>query len=238
MAGSETRISCSGVREAWIQTAVCKYDGRDVCDIALSKPLKRDEIWTQACPNVQLEFVVDNQIVAGLANIVVHCTQKHYEPVVQRARYRIMNLIASTFDYKAGFLQPVDWRPREFNGAADLVADHVLYKHADVHNINIEAIGTRLKDYSAVQFFCDGGFDGERFGSMAFVIVGYQNAKGTWQRHFLGWQGVLVNGARSAFQCEIGALDIATEAAVQLASRMPRKVSWQHGGINRAHLQR
>ena len=137
---------------------------------------------------MQLEFVVDNQIVAGLANIEVHCTQKQYEAAVQRTRYRIMKLMTSTFDYKAGFLQPADWRPREFNSAADLVADHVLHKHADVHNMNIEEIGNRLKHFSALQFFCDGGFDGQRFGSIAFVIIRYQYVEDTWQRHIQGWK--------------------------------------------------
>ena len=62
-------------------------------------------------------------------------------------------------------------------------------------------------------------------GSMAFVIVGHQWLSDSWRREILGFRGILVEGAQSAFACELGALDLATEAADQLAVFLPRKGS-------------
>ena len=98
-----------------------------------------------------------------------------------------------TFDYKSGFLQAVDWRPREFNSAADLVADHVLDKKTDVQNLDVLDHDDIASSYAALQIFSDGGFDGKRFGSMAFVIIGYKMLAGRWQRRMLGYCGVLVD---------------------------------------------
>ena len=200
-----------------------KHAGRDAGDIVLPLPLKRDELWTLNSPSVQLEFVVDNQLVAGLANVEVRCTCERYRLIVSRIRQHIRSLMTKSFDYKAGFLQPVDWRPREFNKAADLIADHVLDKRSDVSALDIKDLINRLGDIAAIQIFSDGGFDGHYYGSMAFVIVGYQILGSEWRRHILGYRGILVKGAVSAFQFEIGALDLAVDAALSIAYEMPEK---------------
>ena len=131
--------------------------------------------------------------------------------------------MAHTFDYKAGFLQPVDWRPREFNKAADLVADHVLDKRSNISTVNMEDLARHIKEFAALQIFCDGGYNGIASDSMAFVIVGYQKLGNSWQRRILGCRGLLVEGVLSAFQCEIGALDVAVETAIELAKGLPQK---------------
>ena len=95
-----------------------KYDGRHTDDLQLPTPLRRDELWDKNMDTMQLEFVVDNQLVAALANMEARCTNDFYRPVVLRIRSRIRRLMQHSFACKAVFLQPVDWRPREFNKAA------------------------------------------------------------------------------------------------------------------------
>lgn len=219
-----------------VAPAESKYEGRDVCDILLPRSLKRDELWNMSNTSIELEFVVDNQLVAGLTNLEVTRTHCFYLPIVRRVRQRIVGLLKRTFDYKAGILQPVDWRPREFNSAADLVADHVLANKYDVQKITVQDIGGSLREYEALQFFCDGGFDGSRYGSMAFVLVGFKKIDSCWKRCILGYQGVLVEGARSAFQCELGALDLATEAASRLESWVTRRDAITDAPVKRARL--
>ena len=130
--------------------------------------------------------------------------------------------MSQNFAYKAGFLQPVDWWPREFNQAADLVADHVLDKKCDVNNFNSQHIGRSVNQYFALQFFCDGGYSGSE-GSMAVVLVGWRSAGGDLVREILGYEGICVIDSLSSFGCEIGALDMATRMAECLTDWLPCK---------------
>ena len=130
--------------------------------------------------------------------------------------------MSQNFAYKAGFLQPVDWRPREFNKAADLVADHVLDQRSNVCFFDLHSVRRRLGEFMALQFFCDGGH-GHGVGSMAFVIVGWRSGESGIQREILAYEGIYVEISKSAFGSELGALDLATQAAEQLAEWGARK---------------
>ena len=75
---------------------------------------------------IQLEFVVDNETLAHVSNGVCSVTNEYYRPPLDRIRTRLRFLYQSSFEYKAQFLDPIDWRPREFNTAADQVANNVI----------------------------------------------------------------------------------------------------------------
>ena len=184
--------------------------------------LNRDELWAADAATMQLEFVVDNELLARLANLEARCANESYKPVVQRIRSRIRKLMSHFFSYKAGFLQLVDWRPREFNEAADLIADRVLNERRHVRNLDLHHIGNRLRDFVALQIYSDGGYANGR-GSMAFVIIGWYFEAGGMHRTILGYDGMYVTDSKSSFCNEIGALDLATSAAEFLAKWLPRK---------------
>ena len=77
-------------------------------------------------PRFQIEFVVDNACVAGLANSTIAVKNDFFDPCVRRIRKRIVQIFHDHCSYKAGFLEPVDWRAREWNAGADYLANHAL----------------------------------------------------------------------------------------------------------------
>ena len=74
------------------------------------------------------------------------------------------------FGDKAGDLDPVDGRPREFNTPADLVADCAIATKSDMDTLRRDEIYRHVQIKGGLQVFTDGGFTGE-CGAAAFVIV-------------------------------------------------------------------
>ena len=93
------------------------------------KKLLRDTLWSSDIAG-ELEFVVDNQSVASLANIESRVSNEFYRPVIERVREGLRVAYSGAFRYKAGHLSPADWRPREFNSPPDVVCNWVLAKNA------------------------------------------------------------------------------------------------------------
>ena len=117
-------------------------------DMTLPATMERDALWCEFVPGPQLEFVVDNQSLADLANIHAKVTNDFYRPSVDRIRTNIQRAFAGYFSHKAGYLDPVDWRPREFNCSADLVADCAIaskmgYQHAATRRDQATSDGQR-----------------------------------------------------------------------------------------------
>ena len=76
----------------------------------------------------------------------------------------------------------------------------------------------RTTVYLALQIFCDGGFS-DNVGAAAFVVTSVSQVGDVLVRKLLGERGRLIQGARSAFQTEVAAMDLATEHIGQLSSR-------------------
>ena len=95
----------------------------------LPKPnfLKRDQLWTDGIPTPQLEFVVDNQSLANISNGTEKISNDYHQLPLSRIQIRLLNIFIEHLEYKDAFLDPADCRPREFNSAADHVANCVLY---------------------------------------------------------------------------------------------------------------
>ena len=159
-------------------------------------------------------FVVDNELLADLANLVALANNAFYMPIITRVRQRLVALY-DVFAYKCKTLNPVEWRPREFNQAADLLADHVLRTGAATADIELNLIQDDLKSTQALQIFSDGGFHNGN-GAAAVVLVGHFYDGAEWSRRILGHKGVHMQGARSAFHAEISALDDAVEIVTKL----------------------
>ena len=69
-----------------------------------------------------------------------------------------MKLFRNTFEYKSMFLDPVDWRPREHNTAADHVANCVLAGQSNVDIVSEAETLELLSESIRLQICTDGGF--------------------------------------------------------------------------------
>eukprot|EP00973_Karenia_brevis_P040678 5628830-Karenia_brevis.AAC.1 len=173
--------------------------------------MRRDEAFQHyGHHKCQVEFVVDNQTVAGLANATLAAKNPFYQPCVRRIRGRLAKLYMKHCQYKAGFYDPVDWRPREWNIGADYLANCALQAQTDGGTLTTEVVRQCLQEKRALQFFTDGGFTNQG-GAYAVQLVEqvYENGQAT--RQMLGhWYG-FVEHAQSAFQMELLALDKSVE---------------------------
>ena len=127
-------------------------------------------------------------------------------------RENIFGTYGKHFEYKRGYLNCHDWRPREFNQQADAVCNWVLDDDEDIDELDLHQVASRLTRYKALQIFSGGGLDGSR-GVAAFVVVGSTWENCTWRIEIFGFRGILIRDAVSAFQAEI----IAADAAIAFA---------------------
>ena len=183
--------------------------------LTVPRLLERDKIWSRALPRLQLEIVVDNQTLADVANGISGVTNDFYKQPFDRIRGRLLRLYEFEFDYKASFLEPVDWRPREYNTAADHVANCVLDKGADICTLSKQQALCIMKNSIGLQVFCDGGYVQGK-GAATFVVCAVIDHDGVFKDKIIGAEGYFMSNAHSAFHAEVTALDVATEFLVKL----------------------
>ena len=112
-------------------------------------------------------------------------------------------------------MDPVDWRPRECNKAADHVANCALAHDTDIETLkDVDLAG--LQQSIGLQVFSDGGF-ADGVGVAAFVILRIDSAGEGLRSSTVGARGCVIRNARSAFHAEVAGLDLATEFILRLA---------------------
>ena len=116
-------------------------------------------------------------------------------------------------------MDPVDWRPREFNTAADYVANCVLHHKRDFNKITEHTAAEILQDAIGLQVYSDGGFN-FGIGAAAFVVTCVKWDGERLQSVMMGSRGILIEGARSAFHTEVTALDMAVRFVLDLVRRL------------------
>ena len=163
--------------------------------------------------------MVDNLALAEIANGTVRITNDNYMAPLSRIRTRLKDDFQRSFEYKAGFLEPVDWRSREYNKAADHVCNCVLAGAKDIDTLDTNAAARLIRTAVGLQIYTDGGFIGH-VGAAAFVVYGIFDGDGAFQIELIGARGVFIDGSRSAFHAEVSALDLATEWLVELLGRI------------------
>ena len=109
----------------------------------------------------------------------------------------------------------MDWRPREFNASADHVANCVPAARADICTLDKSRICESRSSACGLQVFSDGGFVQGR-GAAAFVVTSVHCVGDELVQESLGARGVWMQGAVSAFQAEVIALDLATDFVASL----------------------
>ena len=162
---------------------------------------------------------MDNQCLACIANGTTGINNNFYNALLDRIRAHIADLYRTAFNYKAGFLDPVEWRPREFNKAADYVANCVLHKNCDVDNITVSAAVGAVTDAIAIQIFSDGGYNFGK-GAAAFVVTCVRWDGQQLHSELLGGRGILIKEARSAFHTEVTALDMAVQFMLEFVAHL------------------
>ena len=179
-------------------------------DLTLPPTLARDCLWTTGLSNLQLEFVVDNQALAHIANGIGKISNDLYRAPLDWIRKHLLTICQHGFEYKSAFLDPVDWRHREFNTAADRVANCVLSRQGDVDTLDDAIVLECMRSAIGLQVFSDGGL-AQGLGAAAFVVTAVHHVNSSFEYSVLGARGILLRNARSAFQAEVLALDIAIE---------------------------
>ena len=127
------------------------------------------------------------------------------------------------FEYERQFLEPVDWRPREHNTAADHLANCFLRHGADVGQLDLEVGRACLEISKGLQIFIDGRFEGEAaVGAAGITTFSIPKLAVTPQLILRCAHGVYLPMAKSAFHAKVVALDIATEFLCNLIKFMYR----------------
>ena len=184
-----------------------KGDSESVHYLELPRQLQRDTLWlVDGTP--QLEFVVDNESLASLANIEISVVNPLYLTDVHRIRQGLLNIFETVFWPKGSYMNPVDWRPREFNGPPDTIYNWVLDQETDLNHLCHTSAINAIQNGRSIQIHSDGGFKSGR-GAASFVVHACDPSTGMMSR--LGYSGHYMHAARSAFHAEILALLLAVD---------------------------
>ena len=127
-----------------------------------------------------------------------------------------MRKTTSKFEYKGTFLEPIDWRPREFNTAADHAVNVTLDSGASWESIDEALLDNALRSRSSLRLCVDGGLRRSGLAGAGFALFAYTGEGGDLYQ-LLGRQGLHLLDVGSAFEAEALALEWALE---WLASRM------------------
>ena len=172
----------------------------------------RDVLFECPCERQQLEFVVDNLAVAGLANSTTAIHNDAYGNAVCRIR-RMLSKVYRSWGYKASFLEPVDWRAREWNTGADHLAGYGLTVRKDGGNLSAECVRYAGQSNKALHFFSDGGFVEGVGGAAGVQLLAYYLEDGHMKRHMVGYKYIYRANATSSFEMELLALETALSMA-------------------------
>ena len=170
--------------------------------------MHRDVLFECPGERTQLEFVVDNLAVAELANSTTAVHNDNYRSAVSRIRRSIGRLYQS-WGYKAEFLEPVDWRAREWNTGADHLAGYGLTVREDGGTLSEERVRSAARGSTALQFFSDGGFVQGVGGAAGVQLLAYYWEEGHLRRSMVGYMYIYKANATSSFEMELLALETA-----------------------------
>ena len=169
-------------------------------------PLGRDAVFYHHCSqDSQIEFVVDNFTVSGLANATVAITNAKHEQTVHNIRRALWNIFRRGFQYKGGYLNPVDWRAREWNTGADFLVKHAMMTRSSGSTLSLDILAQHIHQATALQFFSDGGFTeglGGAYGVQLLAHAGHG-------RIVVGYLYKFSAQATSAFEMELKGLEAA-----------------------------
>ena len=96
------------------------------------------------------------------------------------------------------------------------MAKCVLAKEENIDTLDQITIEAR-KGIIGLQIYSDGGF-AKGLGAAAIVVQAVRQTEAGMQAELLGARGAIIHGARTAFQTEVAALEMATQFAETISS--------------------
>ena len=178
--------------------------------LPLPEPLGRDALFiSHSSDRCQVEFCVDNLTVAGLANGTMAITNAKYEQRVHNIWRNLTNLFLHHVDYKANRLDPVDWRPREWNTGADYLVKFAIATSSSGSTLDRNMIKTFAGQAAALQLYSDGGFVKGKGGAYGVQLIGHTRDDEHSERVLVGYLYHFEPEATSAFDMELRGLDTA-----------------------------
>ena len=170
--------------------------------------LGRDALfYTHPSARMQTEFVVDSQSVPGLGNATLAVTNSQYEENVKRIRVNVWKIFGRRCDYKAGFVDPIDWRPREWNVGADHLVKYAIAERGCGGNLSPGTTKAKMADAIGLQFYSDGGFVPGVGGAFGVQLFGHYGDDQHQDRKMLGYVYQFREHAKSAFEMELAGLE-------------------------------
>ena len=120
--------------------------------------------------------------------------------------------------YKAGFLEPVDWRAREYNTGADFLVKFAMQTATSGGSLNSAVIQQWTPCAHALQFYSDGGYSPGHGGAYGVQLLAY-TSEGC---ELVGRLYHYDLNAKSAFEMELRGLDAATRMLQSTCNNMSR----------------
>ena len=128
-------------------------------------------------------------------------------------------LFDKTFGFKAEFLWPVDWRPREFNKPPDVLCNIAMNEaKSSCLEPNWDELVQKLHEGNCLQIHCDGGYrEKDGTGAAAFVVHMVEPILGSLDR--IAWEAQFLRSVSSSFHAECTAMEMAVNFAQLLTKR-------------------
>ena len=149
-------------------------------------------------------------------------TNDFHKPTVDRIRAGMKVIYGDTFDFKAGFLWPVDWRPREFNKPPDALCNTAMNESKSIClEPDWDELAQKISNGACLQVHCDGGYrNSEGIGGAAFVV--HLVDPNTSILYRIAYEAQFLHIITSSFQAECIALDMAVSFVLAISSRGAR----------------
>ena len=129
-----------------------------------------------------------------------------YTPAVHAIRHDVWRIFRDFCDYKAECLDPIDWRPREWNAGADYRVKYAVAARSSGGTLDAALVRQRFHEAIALQVFSDGVFVPGIGGAYGVQLMGYFGSEEKPQRVMIGYMYHFEEQARSAFDMEIAGI--------------------------------
>ena len=140
-----------------------------VPDIISLPPLHElDAVWATGCK--QVEFVVDNQLLADIMAGQAQCNNERCDNLVKLAMNDVFDIFDTGFTSRGGYRSLVTWRPREYNSLADALCNQCMDSKSDIEYLDIDGLVAAMLGECSLQFHSDGGCRPGGEGAFAYSI--------------------------------------------------------------------
>ena len=185
---------------------------RTLSNIPCVKPHPNDDCWDRSCGC--LSMVVDCQVLYGLLQGEVVLKDVASRPIFVRIARALERFWKTGWQPRQAWANFIEWRPREFNNAADHLANYTLDEAKSWFECEEEVLREGLARGCNIELHSDGGLRRQNKeeqrccqGSSAWIGHIVHLKDGTWHRKRFAMAGTYLEDASSAFVAEAIALE-------------------------------